>query len=63
MFCVDFNGCSKSGDNGNCSVYPVSGVITHNTGHRVCGFAPTKIKVAPVTKIRVGQQKQKKVGK
>jgi len=57
MFCINYSKCDKGGDNGNCTVYPVTGVISVNRG-RGCGFlAIEKEKFSP-SKSRTGQQKQ-----
>ena len=58
MFCINYSKCDKGGDNGNCTVYPVTGVISVNQG-RGCGFLAIEKEKAPVIKSRTGQQKQK----
>jgi hypothetical protein len=38
MFCIFHRSCSRSVDNGNCSTYPVAGVVAVNKHYRRCGF-------------------------
>jgi len=64
MFCINHKQCGRVTDNGNCTTYNAPGVVAINTAHRPCPFLALAIESnTPQSKLRVGQQKQKKAKK
>jgi hypothetical protein len=69
MHCFNNDSCDKSTNRGDCTVYPDKGVDAVNKGFRTCCFiSPDSVPTVPTVedlkdkrRVRVGQQKQKRV--
>ncbi|KKL47512.1 hypothetical protein LCGC14_2334810 [marine sediment metagenome] len=63
MFCIFHQTCSKSVDNGNCSVYPPAGVVSVNKQQRHCCFLPESVYTGEKKKVSVHKRNPIKASK